>query len=69
MNTKWNVQILEPREGIGGHCLPKDTKIFLQSSNSKSGILTAALKVDQDYRTRRTQLEHIANMKKETKCP
>src|SRR5919199_5933573 len=32
LNTKWNVNVLEPREGIGGHCLPKDTKMFLQSS-------------------------------------
>ena len=41
LNTKWNVNILEPREGIGGHCLPKDTKMFLQSSNErKSKILT-----------------------------
>jgi len=22
LNTKWNVDILEPRDGIGGHCLP-----------------------------------------------
>jgi len=29
LNTKWNVEILEPRDGIGGHCLPKDTKMFL----------------------------------------
>jgi UDP-N-acetyl-D-mannosaminuronic acid dehydrogenase len=44
------VHILEPREGIGGHCLPKDTKMFLQSSQSiKSKILTAAMEVDQDY--------------------
>src|ERR671923_68924 len=51
LNTKWNVNILEPREGIGGHCLPKDTKMFLQSSKSiKSKILTAAMEVDQDYR-------------------
>jgi UDP-N-acetyl-D-mannosaminuronate dehydrogenase len=50
LNTKWNVHILEPREGIGGHCLPKDTKMFLQSSQSiKSKILTAAMEVDQDY--------------------
>ena len=42
LNTKWNVEILEPREGIGGHCLPKDTKMFLESSNErKSKILTA----------------------------
>lgn len=34
LNTKWNVNILEPREGIGGHCLPKDTRMFLQSSQS-----------------------------------
>src|SRR6478672_9680072 len=51
LNTKWNVNILEPLEGIGGHCLPKDTKMFLKSSRSiKSKILTAAMEVDQDYR-------------------
>src|SRR5205085_11317827 len=51
LNTKWNVNILEPREGIGGHCLPKDTKMFLQSSKSiRSKILTAAIEADQDYR-------------------
>ncbi|MFZ0511862.1 MAG: NAD(P)-binding domain-containing protein [Candidatus Nitrosopolaris sp.] len=55
LNTKWNVNILEPREGIGGHCLPKDTKMFLQSSSSRSKsirskILTAAMEVDQGYR-------------------
>jgi UDP-N-acetyl-D-mannosaminuronic acid dehydrogenase len=51
LNTKWNVNILEPREGIGGHCLPKDTRMFLQSSKYiKSKILTAAVEVDQDYR-------------------
>jgi UDP-N-acetyl-D-mannosaminuronic acid dehydrogenase len=54
INTKWNVNILEPRDGIGGHCLPKDTKMFLQSSKSlKSKILTAALEVDQDYKRHR----------------
>jgi UDP-N-acetyl-D-mannosaminuronic acid dehydrogenase len=58
LNTKWNVNILEPRDGIGGHCLPKDTKMFLQSSNrSKSKILTAAMDVDQDYKRFRTKLE------------
>jgi UDP-N-acetyl-D-mannosaminuronic acid dehydrogenase len=58
LNTKWNVNILEPRNGVGGHCLPKDTKMFLQSSNEmKSKILTAAMDVDQDYRRYRTNLE------------
>ncbi len=51
VNTKWNVDILEPREGIGGHCLPKDTKMFLQSSKSiRSKILTSAMEVDEHYR-------------------
>ncbi|MDQ3839763.1 MAG: hypothetical protein M3297_10895, partial [Thermoproteota archaeon] len=46
--------ILEPREGIGGHCLPKDTKMFLNSSKSiKSKILEAAMEVDYEYRRRR----------------
>jgi UDP-N-acetyl-D-mannosaminuronic acid dehydrogenase len=47
LNTKWNVNILEPREGILGHCLPKDTKMFIQAGKSK--ILTAAMELDQDY--------------------
>ena len=51
LNTKWNVNILEPRDGVGGHCLPKDTKMFLQSAKSiKSKILMAAMEVDQNYR-------------------
>jgi UDP-N-acetyl-D-mannosaminuronate dehydrogenase len=59
LNTKWNVNILEPREGIGGHCLPKDTRMFLQSSKSiKSKILTAAVEVDQDYRRYRQGREN-----------
>ena len=55
LNTKWNVNVLEPREGIGGHCLPKDTKMFLNSSRSiKSKILEAAIEVDSEYRRLQT---------------
>ena len=44
LNTKWNVDVLEPRDGIGGHCLPKDTKMFINSSNTiRSKILQAAM--------------------------
>ena len=65
INTKWNVHILEPREGIGGHCLPKDTKMFLHSSKSiKSKILQAAIEVDQDYRRYREARE-IKRIEKE----
>jgi UDP-N-acetyl-D-mannosaminuronate dehydrogenase len=59
LNTKWNVEILEPRDGIGGHCLPKDTKMFVNSSNAmKSKILQAAIEIDEDYR------EYIQNRDK-----
>ena len=55
LNTKWNVNVLEPRDGIGGHCLPKDTKMFLNSSRSiKSKILEAAIEVDSEYRRLQT---------------
>jgi UDP-N-acetyl-D-mannosaminuronate dehydrogenase len=65
LNTKWNVNILEPRDGIGGHCLPKDTKMFLQSSKSiRSKILASAIEVDEDYRRYRqkriTTLDHYS---------
>ena len=51
LNTKWNVNVLEARDGIGGHCLPKDAKMFLQSSDAtKSEIVAAAIDVDHDYR-------------------
>lgn len=64
LNTKWNVEILEPRDGIGGHCLPKDTKMFINSSNTmKSKILQAAMEIDEDYREYRRKLE------KEVKIP
>jgi UDP-N-acetyl-D-mannosaminuronate dehydrogenase len=57
VNTKWNVNILEPREGIGWHCLPKDIKMFLQSSKSiRSKILAAAMEVDKDYKRSRAKL-------------
>lgn len=58
LNTKWNVEILEPREGIGGHCLPKDTKMFLQSSTlRRSKILAAAMDADTDYKKYRAKRE------------
>jgi UDP-N-acetyl-D-mannosaminuronate dehydrogenase len=63
LNTKWNVNILEPRDGIGGHCLPKDTKMFLQSSKSiKSKILASAIEVDEDYRRYRHRMHIDGNL-------
>lgn len=47
-NTKWNVDIPEARSGIGGHCLPKDTKYVL--SLAQSEILESAVNVDKKYK-------------------
>jgi UDP-N-acetyl-D-mannosaminuronate dehydrogenase len=54
LNTKWNVEILEPRDGIDGHCLPKDTKMFMSSSQKiQSKILRSAMEIDSAYRNYR----------------
>jgi nucleotide sugar dehydrogenase len=53
INTKWNIKVLEAREGIGGHCLPKDSQMFLNLSKNliETSIIDAAKKVDAEYRT------------------
>jgi nucleotide sugar dehydrogenase len=48
-NTKWNVEILEARNGITDSCLPKDIK-YLSSLSSHNLLLKAALEVDRQYR-------------------
>ncbi|MEW5840389.1 hypothetical protein [Nitrososphaera sp.] len=52
INTKWNVKVMEARDGIGGHCLPKDSQMFLSLSKNvlDSSIIEAAKKVDSEYR-------------------
>jgi nucleotide sugar dehydrogenase len=47
-NTKWNVDILEAREGIGGHCLPKDIRYLLDFA--ESSLLRAAIDADRRYK-------------------
>jgi len=51
-NTKWNIDILESHSGIGGHCLPKDTKMFLSFGNQvlPKSLLETAMAVDSEYR-------------------
>lgn len=52
INTKWNVKVLEAKEGIGGHCLPKDSQMFLGLLKNvlDTSIIEAAKKVDGEYR-------------------
>ena len=48
-NTKWNIEMLEARDGIGGHCLPKDVK-YLSSLTPHNALLQSAVAVDDAYR-------------------
>lgn len=52
INTKWNVKILEAKDGVGGHCLPKDSQMFLDFSNDVlvTSLIRAAKLIDQQYR-------------------
>jgi UDP-N-acetyl-D-mannosaminuronate dehydrogenase len=57
VNSKWNVKILEPRKGIGGHCLPKDSQMYVDLTKRvlASSVVGSAKAVDEDYRTGLTQ--------------
>ena len=48
-NTKWNIEILEARDGIRGHCLPKDIQ-HLASLTTYNTILRSAMRVDKEYK-------------------
>jgi UDP-N-acetyl-D-mannosaminuronic acid dehydrogenase len=48
-NSKWNIEILEARDGIGGHCLPKEIKYFISLSKHNT-FSRAAVAVDAAYR-------------------
>ena len=52
INTKWNIEILQAKEGIGGHCLPKDSQMFLSLEKNvlDGSIIEAAKNVDRQYR-------------------
>jgi UDP-N-acetyl-D-mannosaminuronate dehydrogenase len=47
-NTKWNVEILEARDGVGGHCLPKDI-VYLSNLSKDSQLIKAAIASNRLY--------------------
>jgi UDP-N-acetyl-D-mannosaminuronic acid dehydrogenase len=57
VNSKWNVKILEPRKGIGGHCLPKDSQMYVDLTKRvlASSVVDSAKAVDEDYRAGLTE--------------
>ncbi len=52
INTKWNIKILDAKDGIGGHCLPKDSQMFLEFSKKMptNSLINAAKTIDKQYR-------------------
>jgi len=49
MNTKWNIELKEAREGIGGKCLPKDANLLNEYFRGNK-ILKEAIKVNDEYK-------------------
>ena len=48
INTKWNVDIPEARNGIGKECLPKDTA-FLSILDPDAALLRGAMQANENY--------------------
>jgi len=50
-NTKWNIQILEARDGIYGSCLPKDTGYLkAMAGNALIPLIEGAIASDEFYK-------------------
>jgi UDP-N-acetyl-D-mannosaminuronate dehydrogenase len=50
-NTKWNIEILEARDGIYGKCLPKDTRYLRNvSDNVQTPLIRGAILTDEIYK-------------------
>jgi UDP-N-acetyl-D-mannosaminuronic acid dehydrogenase len=53
VNSKWNIKLLEARDGINGHCLPKDSHMYsdlVTKFLSVDSIINIAKKVDNLYK-------------------
>jgi nucleotide sugar dehydrogenase len=48
LNTKWNVEILDAKDGVGRHCLPKDIQ-YVIGLTKKAELLKSAVSVDKKY--------------------
>jgi len=56
VNSKWNIDMKEARQGIYSKCLPKDIKIF-DAIFKKNLLLKAAMKVDDKYKLKSNKPE------------
>lgn len=50
MNTKWNIDIKRARNGIGGHCLPKDIQL-IRKFFPEFKMIKMAIEIDGKYKS------------------
>lgn len=50
INSKWNIEMKMPVEGVGRHCLPKDVEFAARMPRSGPSLFSAAVEVDRRYR-------------------
>lgn len=55
VNTKWNIDMPDALEGIGGHCLPKDINFYLHFANFDPVIACASIFADSLYKQKRRE--------------
>jgi UDP-N-acetyl-D-mannosaminuronic acid dehydrogenase len=55
VNTKWNIDMPDALEGIGGHCLPKDINFYLHFANFAPIIASASISADSLYKQKRRE--------------
>ena len=51
-NSKWNIDIPEARDGIGGTCLPKDIRYLVSAAHQtgcEADLLLSAIRTDKEY--------------------
>ena len=49
INSKWNMKMMRPLEGINRHCLPKDTWFADALVKGDNSLFRTAIRVDEDY--------------------
>jgi UDP-N-acetyl-D-mannosaminuronic acid dehydrogenase len=57
-NSKWNIDIAEARNGIGGTCLPKDIRYLIDAGAKRgfeSNLLLSAISADKGYVSQLTE--------------
>jgi len=55
INTKWNIDMPDALEGIGGHCLPKDMNYYLYFADFHPIIASASIFADSFYKQKRRE--------------